>query len=268
MPIHPTAIIDRQAEIHPEADIGPYVVIEGQVRVARGVRIMAGSHLSGWTTLDEDVQIHPHVVLGAPPQDTSYNGAESYVRVGRGTVIREFCTIHRGTEAGSATQIGEYCFLMHQVHLAHNCVLGDRVIMAGMAQFAGRVTVGERAFIGGAAMVHQFCRIGTLAMLGGASKVRKDIPPFMTTNYDGQVVGLNVVGMRRAEVPAEERMRLKEAFRVLFRSGLPLHSAIEQLEADERSREGRVAELLEFVRTRSRRGITGGAKSDDQDEVE
>lgn len=263
MPIHPTAIVSGSAEIDASAEIGPYVTIDGPVRVGAGARIMAGAHLCGWTELGENVQVHPHAVVGAAPQDLAYGGQRSWLRIGAGTIVREFCALHRGTEPDSETVIGRDCFLMNHAHVAHNCRLGDRVIMAGHAMLGGRVSVGDRVFLGGNAAVHQFVRIGTLAMIAGNAAVRQDVPPFLTTDAAGHIVTVNVVGLRRADHGPDARRAIKEAFRLLYRSGLPFGAAVERLRA--LAPAGPVAALLEFVANPSKRGIAGGAAGSDGD---
>ena len=212
MAIHPTAIISPQADLAPGVDIGPYVVIDGAVRVGRGTRILAHAVLTGWTEIGEDNEIHMGAVIGHVPQDVSYAGAKSYLRIGHRNIIREHSQIHRGTQAESATVIGNDNYLMQHAHVAHNCRLGNQTIIAGGALLAGYVEVADRAFVSGNCVVHQFVRIGTLALLRGLSRTSRDVPPFCIMDGTHTVRGLNVVGLRRAGFSRERITALRRAF--------------------------------------------------------
>ena len=226
MPIHPTAIVDPAAQIDPEADIGPYVVIEGAVRIGPGTRVYPHAYLTGWTEIGANCEIHPGAVVGHAPQDLKYEGAESYCRIGDETLIRECASVHRGTEPGSATLIGRRCFVMGGAHVGHNCTVADDVILANNVALGGHVSLGPRAFLGGAAVVHQFVRIGELVMLGGAAPITQDVPPYFLTDRTGRCAGTNVVGLRRAGFSAEQREDAKRAYRILYRTGNPRPKAI------------------------------------------
>ena len=139
MTIHPSAIIDPLAEIHPEAEIGPYVVVDGPVRIGRKSRVMAHATILGWSEIGEENEIHPGVILGDAPQDTAYQGEETYLRIGNHNVLREYVQVHRGTAPGSSTVIGNHNFLMVSAHVAHNCRLGDHIVMANGALLGGYV---------------------------------------------------------------------------------------------------------------------------------
>ncbi len=259
MPIHTTAIIDERAEIHDTADIGPYVVIDGQVRVGARTRVSPYAYLSGWTEIGEDCEIHPGAVVGHPPQDLAYSGAETYCRIGNGTILREGVSVHRGTDPGTATVIGERCFLMGTAHVGHNCVVGDDVKIANGAMLGGHVSVGRGTFLGGNAGVHQFVRIGDLAMIAGMARVVMDVPPYCMTDAEGKCGGVNAVGMRRGDFSREERDDVKRALRILYRSGLAFGDAVERLSGDVETEAGR--RVLEFVRTPGRRGIVGASRT-------
>lgn len=258
MPIHPTAIVDKQAEIDPTAEIGAYAIIDGPVRIGPRTRVYPHAYLDGWTEIGADCRIHPHAVVGHLPQDLAFTGEKSYCRVGDGTIIREGVSIHRGTMPGSATVIGQRCFLMANSHVAHNCVVGDDVKMANGALLAGHVHVQHGAFISGNTVVHQFVRIGELVMTQGSAIISMDVPPFFMVSQLNTCVGLNVIGMRRAGFGPEERAELREAYRLLYRRGLSFRGAVQQLAERVKTPAGR--RLVEFLQAPSKRGIMGGRR--------
>ncbi len=253
MAIHPTAIIDKRAEIDSTAEIGPYAIIEGEVHVGANTRVYPHAYLTGWTEIGPNCSIHPGAVVGHEPQDLKYKGEKSYCRIGQGTVIRESVSIHRGTEPGSVTEVGAECFLMANSHIGHNCRVDENVILANGALLAGHVTVGKGAFLSGNSGAHQFVRIGELAMIGGLAVVTTDLPPcFMAVERD-RCVGINLVGMRRAGFNAAERKEIKHAYRTLYRSGLPFLQVVERLAAELVTEPGK--RLVEFLQAPSKRSI-------------
>ena len=257
MSIHPTAIIDSRAKIHTEAEIGPYVVIEGEVSIGRSTRIMAHSYITGWTEIGENNEIHAGVVLGDAPQDKNYQGEKSYLKVGDHNIFREYVQIHRGTAPGSATVIGNHNFLMVGSHAGHNCQLKDHIVLANGALLGGYVEVGDQAFISGHCVVHQFVRVGALSLMRGLSGTSRDVPPFSIVDWQHTVRGVNVEGLKRAGFDDRRIRELKAAFRVLFRKGKNLSRAIQELEGDGRPSSD-VAHLLEFIKSSSR-GVCCGA---------
>ena len=268
MGVHPTAVIDRAAEIDPSAEIGPYVVIEGPVRIGPRTRVLAGAHLTGRAEIGADNVIHPGAVIGHEPQDLSYRGAETGLRIGNRNVLREHCEVQRGMQPDTWTEIGDDNFLMSQAHVAHNCRVGNRVIMATGATLGGHVTVDDQAFISGNCVVHQHCRVGRLVMMRGLARAARDLPPFAIIDGTHVVRGLNRIGLARAGFDRERIRALATAFRILFRVRLNLAAAIARVEAGPRSPE--VEELLAFIRA-SRRGVAfgpprGGEDGADDDE--
>lgn len=257
MTVHRTAVVDPAAEIDPGAEIGPYAIIEGKVKIAAGTRVMSHAYITSNTTIGPDNVIHPFAVLGNAPQDLSYRGAETFLRIGKGNTIREGCSIHRGSKEGGATVVGDNNFLMAYCHLGHDCVVGNEVIIANGALLAGHVHVEDKAFISGNVVVHQFCDIGPLTMIGGGAKVTKGVPPYMMLVERGAVVGLNSVGLRRAGFSPEDRRRIKEAYSLLYRSGLNVSQALAEIE--KRDLGPGAAAIVDFVR-RSRRGISRHAR--------
>lgn len=194
--------------------IHPTAIIEDGAQLGAGCVVHAHAIVSRHCVLGEGVVVHPFAVVGGDPQDLRFDVAtRTGVRIGARTVIREHVTIHRATKADGGTDIGADCYLMVGSHVAHDCRIGDRVIMANAVLLAGHVQIGEGAFLGGGAVVHQFTRIGEGAMIGGAARVSRDVPPFSMTTERDEVVGLNVVGLRRRGLPKATLEELKRAFR-------------------------------------------------------
>lgn len=234
MSIHSTAVVDSRALLGRGVTIGPFSTIEDGVEI--GDHCVIGAHVTvlRHTALGEGCRIHAGAVLGDLPQDLGFkNDAATYVKIGKRCTIREHVTIHRGTKPGTATEVGDDCFLMAGAHLAHNVKLCDRVIIANGAMLGGYVQVGERTFISGNVGIHQFVKIGRLAMLGGNSGISKDVPPFcmVATVAFNRIAGLNTVGMRRAGLSPADRAVVKDAFRLLYRSGLNVTQAAERIKA-------------------------------------
>ncbi len=256
--IHPTAIVDSEAELAEEVDLGPHVVIEGSVRIGRGTRVFPNAYLCGHTTIGEECEIHPCAVVGHTPQDLAYTGERSYCVIGNRTVIREYASVHRGTAPESTTTIGDDCMLMAAAHVGHNCRVGNRVKVANGALVAGHVEIGDDAFISAMLGIHQFVRVGHLVMLTGMSRVSMDVPPYFICGGDSTCVGVNSVGMRRAGLSRAETDDVKQAFRTLYRSGLPFRRAVERLGETAATDAGR--SIFEFVRQPSKRGYAAGVR--------
>jgi UDP-N-acetylglucosamine acyltransferase len=262
--IHKTAVVDAGAELGKDVEIGPFTYIEGDVKIGDGCVIGPHATVLRYTTLGQKCHVHAGAVIGDLPQDLGFEGGRSFVNIGPGCVIREGVTIHRGTKPETATEIGDGCFLMAFSHFAHNVRLGRNVIVANTALLAGYVDVGDKTFISGDVLVHQFVRIGRLAMLGGGCAVSQDVPPFCTVEpmKGNEVMGLNVIGMRRGGLTPAERAEVKKVFTVLYRSGLNHRQALERIKADFSS--PLAMEIYEFV-VQSKRGIcsfSGGKEED------
>jgi UDP-N-acetylglucosamine acyltransferase len=257
MSIHPTAVVDPRSEIDPDAEIGAYVVIDGQVKIRRGTRVMAHAYLTGWTEIGEENQIHPGAALGGPPQDKAYGGEETYLKIGARNIIREHVQIHRGTAAGSTTVIGNDNFLMATAHVGHNCRLGDGVILANGARLGGHVEVGNHVFISGNCVVHQFVRVGDYALMRGLSGTSRDVPPYAIIDWQHTVRGVNVVGLKRAGFDEERIRAIRGAFRTLFRKSRNIALAVKEVEKSGEASSDVLA-LLEFIKA-SKRGVCCGA---------
>jgi UDP-N-acetylglucosamine acyltransferase len=247
--------VDCKAQIDPTATIGPYVIIEGEVRIGPNTVIYPQAYISGWVTIGAGCQIHPGTVLGHLPQDFHFSGCRTFLRVGDGTIVREHASIHRGTQPETETIIGKNCFIMGYSHIGHNCIVGDDVKIANMAALSGHVTVGQGAFVSGYSLVHQFARIGEYAMIAGGTRLSMDAPPFFMCMGESQCVAANVVGLRRSGFTRDEIDELRQAYRTLYRSGKTFRAAVEELAGMVRTPAGK--RLVEFVSAKSKRGICG-----------
>jgi UDP-N-acetylglucosamine acyltransferase len=254
MKIHPTAIVHPQAELGADVEIGPGAVVEGAARIGDGCVIQAHAVIGAHVTMGQGNTIGYGAIIGGDPQDFAFDPAiRSEVRIGDRNRIREYCTIHRGTGEGTATVVGSDCYLMAGAHLGHNVRLADRVVLANNALLGGHVVMGERVFVGGGSVFHQHIRVGRLAITQGISGFGKDLPPFTIGAEVNGVAGLNVIGMRRAGFNAEQRREVKEAFALLYRSGLNVTQALAAAAEREWGEEGR--EFFEFVAAAKKRGL-------------
>lgn len=268
MGIHPTAVVDDSAQIDPTAQIGPYVVIDGPVRIGPRVRVYPYVYLTGWTEIGEDCQIHPNAVVGHLPQDFHFTGQRSYCRIGRGTIIREGATVHRGSQAESCTTVGDKCQLLCGTHVGHNVTLGNRVTLIPYAAVGGHAELGDGVIVSSMAAVHQFCRIGDLAIISGGGLVIQDVPPFLMLVGRNRCTSVNVIGMRRASLPREDIDEVRRLYRQVYRSGMTFKRALESVRNDVKTASGQ--KFMEFCETPSRRGIShplGRSRKDADDGV-
>jgi UDP-N-acetylglucosamine acyltransferase len=255
--IHPTAVVDSNAQIDKDVEIGPYCVIGPDVRIHAGTVIGSHATIDQDTTIGPDCTIFQHAAIGGAPQALKYKGEKTFVKIGRGTTIREFVTIHRGTGfGGGMTEVGEENYLMAYAHIAHDCFTGRRVIFANAASLGGHIRVGDYATLGAFAAVHQFARIGDYAFVGAVTGVSKDIPPYVLASGTprAKLHGLNSVGLRRHDFAAQTIQALKGAYRILFRLGLTLNEGIERVKA-EVEQVPEVIHFVEFIKS-SERGVT------------
>src|SRR5262249_18082954 len=252
MKIHPTAIVSPLAKVGTDVEIGPYAVIEDDTEIGDRCEIRSHAVIKRFTTLGQSNIVYEGAVLGGEPQDIAFIECTTYLRIGGNNRIREGVTIHRGSQPNSETLVGSHCFLMAHSHIAHNCRLRDRVIVANNVALAGYVEIQDEAFISGGVVVHQFTRIGCLAMIGGNAKIVQDCLPFVISDgAPGRAHGLNIVGLRRAGLKPYEIRILKEAYRLLLRSGLSLEEGLAGLQ---RIDDPLVTQLIDFVRS-SKRGF-------------
>lgn len=239
MPIDSSATVSPTARIHPDAVIGPgcvigdFCVIESDTVLGRSCELEPYVFIKRWTTMGDANRISAGACLGTDPFDKAFTGERSYLRIGHRNVIREHFTISRGTKPESVTTIGDDNYIMGSGHIAHNAHVGNSCVIASCALLAGYVEVEDQAFISGGVAIHQFSRIGRLAMVGGKVRVNRDCPPyFLYSGLYNEPVGLNRVGLRRAGIPREDVTQLKEAYRILYSSGLKMDEALTRIEAD------------------------------------
>jgi UDP-N-acetylglucosamine acyltransferase len=253
--IHSTAIIDATAELDSGVEVGPYSIIGPRVRIGKNTRIGPHVVIDGWTEIGGECTIFQFASLGAVPQDLKYRGEESRVIIGSNNTIREFVTINRGTaQAGGETRVGSNNLLMAYCHVAHDCRIGSHVVLANAATLAGHIEMEDHAIVGGLTAVHQFVRLGSYCIIGGCSGVSQDIPPYMMANGQrAQLYGLNIEGLKRHRFPEEAVNNLKKAYRLIFRSGLTVEKALEQLESEIQN-SAEVNHLITFIKA-SKRGI-------------
>jgi len=255
--IHPTAIVDPSAKIADDVVIGPYSVVEHDVEIGAGTRLLGQCRIGCYTKMGSGNIVYPFAAVGTEPEDCGYTGTVSYTEIGNDNRFRESCTINRGTHENTVTRIGSGCFLMANTHVAHNCQLGDRVIMVPYSGIAGYCEVGSNCLISGLSGMHQFCRMGRLAVLSGGSVISMDLPPFMVGDgRNGGLRSFNIVGLRRNGFSRESIAAIKEVYNIFFRHGLNTTNAIAKVEA-EIPQLPEVVEFLDFVRA-SKRGILSG----------
>ena len=264
MKIHPTAIVSPSARLAEDVEIGAFACIGDEVEIGPRTVVQAHAVIEGLVRLGPDNFVGHGAIIGGAPQDLGFKAeTRSGIEIGRGNIMREHVTIHRGTAADSFTKIGDENFLMAGAHLGHNCAIGNKVIIANNCLLGGYVTVEDGAFLGGGCVFHQFTRIGRLTITQGISGFGKDLPPFVVGAGVNKVVGLNVVGLKRAGFGGEGRAEIKAAFRLLYESGLNVSQALEQ--ARERTWREPAQAFFDFVAAAKRRGICGLRRTGDDD---
>ncbi|MGE5558767.1 MAG: acyl-ACP--UDP-N-acetylglucosamine O-acyltransferase [Bacillota bacterium] len=253
--IHPTAVVHPNAKLGREVVIGPYSIINENVEIDDFTVVDSHVVIDGWTTIGKYCHIYHGASIGCEPQDLKFKGEKSYVFIGDYNMIREFVTISRGTEGGGGeTRIGNDNLFMAYSHVAHDCQIGNHIVIANSVALAGHVVVEDRAIVGGLSGVHQFTKIGKMVMVGGCTKVVKDVPPYIIVDGNpAKVAGINIVGLRRNEVLPEVREEIKKAYRILYRSGLNMAQAIEQMD-QELTGSPEIEHFIRFLRN-AERGI-------------
>jgi UDP-N-acetylglucosamine acyltransferase len=243
--IHSTAIIHPTAQLATGVSVGPFSIIGEHVRIGTGTQV--GSHvvIERWTEIGCDNQIYQFASVGAGPQDLKYKGEETWLVIGDRNRIREFATLHRGTvDGGGRTLVGSDNLFMAYSHIAHDCRVHNRVVMANAATLAGHVEVEDNAILGGLVAVHQFCRVGCHTMISGGAMIAQDIPPYTIAQGDrAKTIGINLVGLKRRGFSEETLRGIKNAYRLMFRSGLHLEDALARIENEY----GTIPEVQHFV---------------------
>ena len=231
--IHPSAQIHAGADIADDVSVGAFSIIGEHVRIGRGTRISANVIIEGHTSIGCDNELHPFSVIGGPPQDKKYAGEATRLEIGDRNTIREFCTFNLGTvQDAGATRLGNDNWMMAYVHLAHDCQIGNQTIFANNSQLAGHVHVDDHAILGGFTAVHQFCRIGSHSITAIGTVVLQDIPPFVTASGNtARPFGINSEGLKRRGFSADAITRIKRAYKTLYKSGLGMEDARNEIEA-------------------------------------
>jgi UDP-N-acetylglucosamine acyltransferase len=254
MSIHPTAVVDPEAEIAPDVVVGPYCVVGREVTIGAGCWLQNQVTICGPVKIGSGNRFHSFCSIGQRTQDLKYVGEPTYLEIGNDNCFREFVTVNRATAIGSVTRVGHRGNFLAYSHIAHDCIVEDDVIFSNNGTLAGHVLVQSHAIIGGLTAIHQYCRIGKHAITGGCSKIVQDVPPFLIADGNpAEVRGVNVVGLERRGVPPETIRVLKESYRILYRAKLNTKQAVEEL----RKSFGEVVEakeLIEFIE-QSERGI-------------
>ena len=254
--IHPTAIIDKSAEIGDNVEIGAYCIIEGNVKIGAGTRLRNHAQIRNYTTLGEDCYVDSFAVIGGAPQDLSYKNEPTTLVIGNRCTIREYVTMSRGTPNGKGvTVVGDDCYFMANSHVGHDCIVGNNVIMANSVALAGHVTIGERVILGGLSAVHQYCRVGRHAFVGGLAAVVADVIPYgSVVGVHAHLAGLNIVGLKRRGFSRVQIHEMRSAYRMLFSNEGTMQERIEDV-LERFSNIPEAIEIVEFVRAESSRPI-------------
>jgi UDP-N-acetylglucosamine acyltransferase len=254
--VHPTAIVDKAAEIGADVEIGPWCFIGPGVTIGPRTRLIANVFIEGQVSLGADNAVHPYAVLGGPAQDLSYKGEPTRLEIGDGNIIREHVTMHRGTKRGRGlTRVGDGGYFMALSHVAHDCMVGDNVIFAQAATLGGHVVIGEHVIIGGLAAVHQHGRVGRHAFIGGLSAVTGDVIPYGSAfGVHAHLTGLNVIGLKRRSFSREQIHDLRAAYRLLFAEEGTLQERLDDA-ASLYSAQAEVMEIIDFIRAESSRPL-------------
>ncbi len=252
--VHETAIVQDGAQLADDVEVGPFSIVSSEAKIGAGTKIGARVTIEGEVIIGDNNEILNGAVLGTPPQDWSYEGNDTGVKIGNDNILREFITINRATESGNYTTVGNDNMIMAYSHIAHDCTVGNDNALANGVTLAGHVKVHDHVMMGGLTPVHQFVKIGSYAMVGGLSRLNKDVPPYIRISGNpAQVYDLNSIGLRRHEVSGSVRRLLKRAVRIIFHSDLNTSQAIEKIETELESN-SHLENLINFVRN-SERGI-------------
>jgi len=284
--IHPTAVVEPGAKFAPGVSIGPYAIIGGAVSLGEGTVVMSHASVIGNTTIGKNCKIFQSSVIGGVPQDLKYRGEDTRVEIGDNNYIREYVTVNKGTAGGGGvTRIGNRNLIMAYVHIAHDCIIGDECILANVTTLAGHIVIEDKARISGLAALHHFVSVGTLSFIGGCSKINQDVPPYcLVDGNPSRVRGLNIEGLKRANIDRRTINGLKEAFRMLYRSDMNRSQAVDELKGSplfeafpevrhlvqfvEKEVSGWRGRGLEAMRTDRPAGFTSEQSAEDEDEDE
>ena len=229
--IHPTAVVDPTAQLGEGVSVGPYAIVEAGAILGDHCQVAAHALVASGVRMGSGNRVYHHAIIGTDSQDMKYHGEKADLVIGDNNTFREFVTVNRATGDGKATTIGSNCLFLAYSHVAHNCQVGSNVILANCAELGGEVVVEDFAVLGGLVGVHQFCRIGAHAMVGACSKITQDIPPYVTADgHPARPHGLNLVGLKRRGFAKETLLKLKEAYRLIYRSSLLLEDALGRVE--------------------------------------
>jgi UDP-N-acetylglucosamine acyltransferase len=257
---HPLSVIHPDAKLADSVVVSPFVTISKDVVIGEGTWIGPGAHIMDGARIGKDCKIFPGAIVSADPQDLKYRGENTLLEIGDNTIIREYCTLNKGTIAAGKTVIGSNCLLMAYVHVAHDCFIGNNCILANNVNLAGHIEIEDYAILGGLAAVHQFVKIGQHAFIGGGSLVTKDVPPYVKASREPlSYVGVNTTGLKRRGFTAAQTTTIQNIYRILFVKGYNLKKAMEIIDAeimecDEKD------EIMHFIRT-AERGIMKGFRT-------
>ena len=251
--IHSTALVDASAQIADDVEVGPFSVIGSEVKIGPGSWIGHHVVIEGPTSIGRDNKIHPFNSLGGPPQDKKFRGERSVLEVGDRNTVREYCTLNRGTElGGKVTRIGSDNWIMAYVHVAHDCAIGSGCVLANGATLAGHVVLGNNVTLGASTVIHQFCAIGDLAFSAMGTVIFKDVPPFVTVSGNSATPhGVNAEGLRRAGRTSEEIQTLRRAYKTLYKKGLILDKALQEMKWQE-AESADIVSLVNFIEDSTR----------------
>lgn len=259
--IHPTAILTGNIHLADDVHIGPFSILEGDIALGSGCVIGPHCHLLGTIRAGVNNHFYTGCVIGNTPQHLGYQNEPTTVEIGDSNIFREYVTVHRGMPGVTVTTIGHRNLFMVNSHVAHDCIVGNNAIFANSSVIGGHAKIGDGAFLSGNTCVHQFCRVGKLAMLSGTSSVSQDLPPFWVVQEINIPRGVNLIGMRRAGIPAAEIQGVRRAFKAINREGLTIAAALEKIEHEDGELPA-VQDLLVFIRE-SKRGIVVAGRSRD-----
>jgi UDP-N-acetylglucosamine acyltransferase len=259
--VHKTAIVDKDAILADDVEVGPYCLIGPEVWVGPGTKIGPHCVIHRWTSMGRNNNLVLSCSVGADPQDLKYKGEKTFLEIGDNNIIREYVTLNRATGVGQKTQIGSNNLFMATSHVGHNCIIGNNNVMANAVAIGGHVVIEDNTIMGGLAGIHQFCRIGKFAIMGGCSKAIQDVPPYSMCDGDpARIFGLNKIGLDRAGISKDAQAALKKAFKILFHEGLLISNAVKKVEQEVLQTE-EVKYLLDFVKS-SERGVCHWTRSD------